>query len=878
MNQSLLETKFHIPPRRAGGVSRARLVEQLQYGLDERRKLAFLSAPAGYGKTSLVTEWIYLLAGNVQVGWISLDESDNDPTRFLFYFISAFRRIHVSLGQSALSLLGMPQIPQLTGILDELINELARFENQLILILDDYHVIHHLAIQEMMEYFLERQPSQVHLVLTTREDPPLPIARWRARGKITEIRANDLRFTQAEVQQFFDRSMRIKLEADTIHVLNARIEGWAAGLQLAALALQNTIDQEEFISSFSGSHRYIIDYLLEEVLKRQAVEIRDFLSKTCVLHKFNSGLCEAVSGNPDSKALLSQLERSNLFLVSLDDQRGWYRYHQLFADVLRVGLAAESEREIQQTAAAWFETQGMLAEAIPYWLSVPDMIKAEKLIARLAVDLLNNGELLTLLRWLNALPDHVVNQNPNLLSYKALSLLLTGQIAQAQNFAELARRTSENGNATKGLGPLLSIQAWFAMVSGNSQSGVLAQKALEQLEETEDFFRAIAMLALGDYYSWNANLQAANQVFREGVTLGKRVNSAFMALSALANLAYGLFDQGKLIEAELLCRTALEEYVDNRGSPLPILGLIYSPLASICYEKGDFDQARDFALRGIDLSKRLFSNLILGGDCEVVLARIAFQQGELDSAFELLQSTLMVARQRRVEIVAIKMTIAQIDLLLLQGNEEGAKIVLTELESQVVLHQEKTEQIIAQLNARYWIGHDHPEEALNILDNLEQAARKAGCMRRLIGVHITQALAHQKLKNPKQAKTTFESALRLAAAEGYKTVFFPHDGWQTRSLLQTSRSIAPVFVDSILKMRPAAKEATLPLAGLAEPLSEQELRVLKLVVAGKSNQDIANELVIGIGTAKWHVHNILQKLGVNNRPQAIARVRELGIE
>jgi LuxR family maltose regulon positive regulatory protein len=871
-NPGLLETKFHIPPWRAEGISRSRLLDRLRNGLSERCKLTFISAPAGYGKTALISEWLHSLTGNRNVAWISLDEGDNDPARFLMYFLTAFQRSDPSLGQSTQSLLGMPQIPQLTGILDELINELSGLDQSIVLGLDDYHVITNPDLHEALEYFLEHQPAQVHLAITTREDPPFPLARMRARGQMTEIRAHDLRFTLEEALQFFSQTMQIKLEADTVRTLHTRIEGWAAGMQLAALALQDQGNLQEFLSDFNGSHRYIIDYLLDEVLKHLRPEIRDFLGKTALLKRFNAALCQAVGAHPDAKNILAQLERANLFLIPLDDQRGWYRYHHLFADVLRANLSVEEEREACRRAATWFEGQELFAEALPYWLAVPDLRKAEQLIARLAIELLKNGELRTLLRWLDALPEPVVNKNPDLLSYKALSLLLTGQIERAQNCAVLTRQTLERESGAKNLGRLLAIQAWFTMISGSRNGGELAQEALGQLERCDDFFRAIAMLALGDYYAWNANLQSAVQVFREGVQLGKRLQNSFMALGMLANLAYNLLELGQLREAEALCRAALEEYVDQRGKPLPVLGIIYSPLATLCYERGAFDEAREFAQRSIDLSQRLFSNLILGGDSEVILARIAFQQGDPEAAFELLRSTSLAARQRQVLVVALKMEVAQAELLLLQGNP-SAETILLELEEHADLRREKIKEIVAQLYARYWIVRDQPEKALPILTNLEQSAQKTGCRRRLIGISIAQALAFQKQGDLPQAKAAFEAALRLAAPEGCKAVFFSHAGWPTRSLLQITRAAAPDFVDSILSAHPAAE----PVLTLPDPLSEQELRVLNLIIAGKSNQEIANALVISAGTAKWHVHNVLQKLGVNNRPQAIARARELGV-
>jgi len=879
MISQLLKTKFHIPAWRSGAVSRPRLLERLHSGLIAGRKLTLVSAPAGYGKTTLMAEWIHELVSSnqldVRVACLSLDQGDNDPARFLGYFVSALRSVDDNFAQSVASLIGIPQLPSIAVLFDEIINELAELPYQIIFVLDDYHLINNVKLHEALEYFIDHQPPCFHLAITTREDPPFLLARMRARGQMTEIRAHDLRFTVEEASQFFNQSMQLRLAAETVNALEARTEGWAVGLQLAALALQNLQNQQDFLTDFSGSHRYIIDYLLDEVLKRQPREIAAFLHKTAILKRFNAELCQAVTGNAASGTILAELERCNLFLIPLDNQRGWYRYHHLFADVLRAGLPAESEREVHANAARWFESQGLLAEALPHWLAIPEVNEAKRLIGSLAIDLIKNGELQTLLGWLNSLPEPVVDGSPDLVSYKALSLLMTSQINQAGEYVTRAKQTFEHQIVEAGYGRLLAIQAWLASINGETQTGELAEAALAQLAESDLFFRILTLLTLGSHYAWNANLPASSDVFREAWELGKQLNHPFMTLGALANLAFNLLDQGQLREAEALCRSALAEYVDRHGKPLPIVGMIYSPLATICYEKGDFDEAQFFAQTGSGLCERLFSSAIMGKDNEIVLARIAFQRGNVKEAFEVIQSTAESARQSKMMMIIYKMLIVQVELYLAQGNLAEAKIGLNELDALVQSNLPKAEHVVAHLHAIYWALSDQPEKALEILDRLEQANRAEGSVRRIMGVYITRALVHQRLSNHEQATHAFDAAVRLAAPEGYRAAFFPRPNRQTQHLLQAVRSIAPTFVDGIL-------EATRPdvefSASLPDPLSEQEIRVLHLIVEGKSNQEIADELVISVGTAKWHVHNILQKLGVNNRPQAIARAHELGIE
>ena len=513
----LLTTKFHIPFWRDNGVPRPHLLSRLNSGITQHQKLTLISAPAGYGKTVLVAEWIQELNNTgdkqIRVAWLSLDEGDNDPARFLTYLVAAVQQKNEDLGQSTQSLLGMPQIPALTTIIDEFINEIASQEDKFIFVLDDYHLIHNPKIHETLEYLIENQPAQFHIVLTTREDPALPLARYRVRAWITEIRAHDLRFNTKESLHFFNSSMDLNLDEDAIRKLEKRTEGWVAGLQLAALAMQNLPDRPGFVNNFSGSHRYIIDYLVDEVLKSLPEEITAFLSETCILRRFNAGVCQAVTGNAGSAEILAQLDSSNLFLIALDDQRGWYRYHQLFADVLQTSLTPEKEREIHLRAAHWFEANGLLTEAIDNWLAAAEMGEAARLITLVAVDLLGNGEIQTLLSWINKLPEEQILSKPDLASTKALALLLTGQTGMAGEYAAHIYSKFGNQKGNSAHGRLLAIQAWMANTRGDARTGELASAAITQLDENDLFFKAFSLIALGSSLSWESNLALSSKIF-----------------------------------------------------------------------------------------------------------------------------------------------------------------------------------------------------------------------------------------------------------------------------------------------------------------------------------------------------------------------------
>lgn len=878
MSPRLLETKFHIPAWKPEGVSRPRLLEKLQTGLSEKKKLTLISAPPGYGKTTLLEEWIHSLPNNDHVAWLSLDQVDNDPAHFLLYFLTALQRIDNDLGQGALSLLGIPQMPPLIAFFDELINDLSLKENNFMLILDDYHVISNSEIHKGVEYFIEHQPSSFHLVITTREDPPLSLARLRANNMLTEIRARDLQFAVDEATIFFNHSMRLSLPPDAIQIIITRTEGWAVGLQLAALAMKNVSDQQDFLADFSGSHRYIVDYLLDEVLKQQPPEIREFLEKTAVLNRFNADLCLAVTGNTNSAEILFQLEKSNLFLIPLDDQRGWYRYHHLFGDVLQASFSANEKSKLLTNAAIWFESQGLVAEAISSWLAVKSFESAARLIGCLVPDLIRTGELQTLLGWLNALPDEIILQDSELVSYKTLALLMTGQINLAMEFADHAFQKSPKQGKINRPGRLLAMQSLIASLVGRGDPGKLAREALEQIEEDDLIFRALALISIGNSCSWEANLQASSQAFRESWELGRRMNHPFVAFIALTNLVFNLQDMGRLREAESLCRAALADHVDNRGRHLPIAAILYSPLACICFEKGDFEEAKKLAKDGLATCQRLALHNIMGGELEITLARVAFEEHHVQEAVDLLINTAEIARANGMAIIIYKITVVQLDLYLLMGKLSDAKIKLDELKALAHSDLWNPDPVLEYFSLRYQAAVGPSEKELSSLDELEKDSLRRDYIKRAMYAEIYKAIILQQNNRLTEARQSIESALQKAAPEGYLSLFYPHPGRPTLPVLELVRTAAPDFVERILKnSQPAILPSSLK-SQLPDPLSEQEMRVLKLIMAGKSNQEIADILVISVGTAKWHVHNILRKLDVNNRPQAIARALELGLE
>jgi len=877
MSQRLLQTKFHIPTPRQADLSRPMLMESINKGIALRHRLTLISAPAGYGKTTLLTSWHHFLPAGKSLAWLSLDKRDNDPVRFLHYWIAAFQNVNSSIGQTVQSLLSMPQHPPLQSLVDEMINDLVGMDGQTFCVLDDYHTIRNPEIHAAIDHFIEYLPERNHLLITTREDPPLALPRLRVRRQITEIRAQTLRFSKEEALHYLNETVGLELDPQSVETLVARTEGWAAGLQLAGIALQNLPDQNEFLSDFSGSHRYVIDYLLDEVLSQQPQEIRTFLVRTAHLDRFNAGLAEAVTDEPNAGDRLQDLARANLFIIPLDSHREWYRYHHLFSDVLCASAPPGTAQEVSVKAAAWLESHRFLGDAIDNWLASGNPDEAARVIKISAVDQLKNGEIQTLLGWLEGLPQENRHQDLDLSALYALCLLLTGQINLAQNHLNQISTQAPSPSSNLDHGPFLAIRAWFASTAGSPDTGILAESALKALDEKDQFFQVLALLALGSQLAWADNLKDSSEVFRKAYSLSQAMRHPFTSMGALANLTFNLLDMGQLREAETLCRAALTNQIDDYGKPLPILGVIYSPLAAICYEKGDFEQAEEFAKKAIDLSNKLFSTQILGGDAEVVLARIAFEHGHLENALEIIHTTAQAARERPVPIVRYKMAVTEVELYLLAGNQIRAKTSLNNLERLIPTNLPKAKQIAQHLQARYLILTGKEDRALTILQNLLESDLSDIKGRRLMGLHLSCALAYQQQGENTRSLSFFNKALTLAAGEGYRSLFLPHEGRQTLSLLQKSMGKAPDFIQSILDLSGDSRVSP-SLDFLPDPLTEQEQRVLNLIIMGKSNQEIADTLVISVGTAKWHVHNILTKLDASNRIEAANRARALGFE
>jgi LuxR family maltose regulon positive regulatory protein len=885
MTSRLLETKFHIPSRRMGDVTRPRLINILQAELSENRKLTLVSAPAGYGKTTLVTEWIHSLLEVYRVAWLSLDEGDNELNRFLGYWISAFRRIDETLGQDAQSTLAMTQILAPTAIMDALINELAVSGSPMLVVLDDYHIITNPTVHESLEYFIEHQPSHAHLVITTREDPPLPLARMRSHRQMTEIRAHHLRFTREEARHFFNQTMRLNLEIESVNTLEERTEGWIAGLQLAAMALQNLPNQQDFIQTFRGSHRYVLDYLAEEVLRQQDEGIRNFLFQTAVLERFNASLCDALTGRSDSQALLLHLEQANLFLISLDHERIWYRYHHLFADYLRTGLGKTEQALLQERASRWCAENDLVFEAVKYaFLSGNLELAADVLESVIQnVSTWTGGDIATLVGWLDKLPRPLLSSRPILSLHASRALYLAGRIELAQQFLDQAEQSLlETPTAVPDVERQLAITAVYrgslAAFRGDLQMAFeQASRALNQLPQEDLHARARATDTLGLAHELSGNLEEASGAFLRASELAHFAGVSYLAVNARCEAALVQIIQGKLHLATQTCQQAIQLAGEKHFPPL---GLAMLVLAEIARERNELSTAEQYLIEAMELSRQ--GGLTDDLRVELIsLARLKQSTGESASAMAAIEQADSITQSFGIPRLSVLVSAQRARIQLTKGMGEAANLWASQYSELRDTRQVKYIREFEDLTlVRVYLINGELEKAKNILDPLLKQTRAAGRVRTTIEAMILLSLVEKTRNKTEMAVEGLKRALKLAEPEGLVRLFLD-EGSALAELLPKARQSAPSFVDQLLQEFSNPLQAVKGLASvndqLISPLSEQELRVLGLIVAGKSNQQIADELIISIGTAKWHVHNILQKLGVNNRPQAIALAHELGL-
>lgn len=919
MSTELLQTKFNIPSAGAILVSRPHLLKKLNAGLS--RKLVLVSAPAGFGKTTLLAHWVEGLRLQVEgpqasqkglrstslqpsgVAWLSLDGGDNDPGRFWSYLTTALQNVDQYIGKNSQGVLRAPKSTSSESFLTSLINAISSSSRQIVLVLDDYHLITASKIHQAMAFFLDHLPANLHLVISTRTDPPIPLPRLRARDQILELRAADLRFTGEEIGSFFLQRAGLELPEADLRALESRTEGWVAGLQLAALAIGRQEDASRFIHNFAGDNRYIVDYLAQEILEALPAEDRDFLLKTSILEGMCASLCEHVTGEKKSRETLERLESANLFLMPVDGARTWYRYHHLFADFLRHQLEAtqgEILPELHRRASSWYEARDFSAQAVEHALSARDYERAAQLIEDSSQATFMMGEYTTLLDWLDALPAEIVRQRARLCLAYAWTSLMAGNLSDVEPHLNALENLISASVSDPGRGKqdrsetqiysahILSIRAELACSLGKvSEAAAYSRRALELLPEEESFLRGMnainmtlniaeADISHTDVESTSAILLEASQASRAAGDL----QSAFYSLGLLGTLQ---FAQGKLKGAARILEGGLN-FIALKQQPIPVMGLIYVAMGTLQYEWNDLEASHHYLQTGVKFGKE-------GDDLRPLaagytgLSRLSLAQGDTQAAREYIRMAEQAVMGSEIGWVTSPVRAAQVKLWLALGNLDTAWRWAQQsgLEIGDPIGYNRQGEYLAL--ASVYLARGAYDQALALLDWLQGVMQRVGLIGVVIEIQALRALIFKAMNERLSALNALKEAVILAQPEGYVRTFVDLGGGM-RALIEdearvlSSESSRAGFLDRLLSSFPPSAPTTksninLQKSAMVEPLTAREVEVMNLIAEGFTNKDIADALVIAPGTVKRHAHNIYTKLNVSNRTEAVAKAREL---
>lgn len=894
MMTPILSTKLYIPPQMRA-VARPRLIQYLNDGLQS--KLTLISAPAGFGKTTLVSEWI--AARKRPTAWVSLDEGDNDLTRFLTYFIAALRTIAPNVGEGVLVALQSPQLPPVEAILTDLLNEIASFPDDFLLVLDDYHLINTRPIDEALSFLLDHLPPQMHLVITTREDPNIPLARLRGRRQLTEVRAADLRFTPDEASAFLHEVMGLDVSAKDIDVLETRTEGWIAGLQLAAISMRSHQDVSGFIRAFAGDNHYVMDYLIEEVLARQPEPVRHFLLQTAILDQMNGALCDAVTEQHQGQAQLEALNRGNFFLIPLDNQRHWYRYHHLFAEVLRMHLIAEQPDRIStlhRRASEWYEQNSLVAEAIRHALLSKDFARASRLIEIATPELRRRRQESTMLGWLQALPDEILRFRPVLSTHFAGGLLQGGTLEGVEARLQDAERWLDPRTGTgemvvfdeeefRGLaGSIAMYRAAAALAVGDVVNTMKHARRVPDLVPQDDHLRQGAAAGLMGLAYWtNGDLAAAHQAYVDCMLRLQKIGFISDAIGCAITLADIRMTQGRLHDAMRTYQQALQMSNEQETPVLRGTADIYVGMGEIERIRNNLSAATQHLLKSKELGQ--FAGLPKNPYrwC-LAMAQIRRIEGDLNSALRLLdEAEQLYAGDFSPNVRPIAAFKTQIWIM--QGNLNEAFDWASEcglsIENEISYLREFEYISLARvLLARYKRDRDDQTilDAVGFLERLLKAAEEGARTGSVIEILTLLSLAYQLQGSLSASLTMLERALTLAEPEGYIRVFVD-EGYPMTLLLEKAmkHEIAPNYVQQLLRALGKTEERTSSSPALIEPLSEREREVLRLLETDMDGPDIARELMVSLNTLRTHTKNIYTKLDVKNRRSAVRRAEELGL-
>lgn len=879
MADAILSTKLHVPVPRQEAVRRPRLTERLNRGL--HRKLTLISAPAGFGKSTVASEWIASYDG--PAAWLSLDTGDRDPARFLSYLVAALRTTIPGIGGDTLGLLQAPQPPSSPdALLTPLLNDVTDVSERIVLVLDDYHLLDSPPVDQAIGFLVEHLPPKLHLVIATREDPQLPLARLRARDDLTELRAGDLRFAEDEAASFLNQAIGLDLSAEQIAALESRTEGWIAGLQLAAISLQGQRDTGGFIDSFTGSHRYVLDYLVEEVLQQQPDEVQAFLLRTSILNRMCGALCDAVVGDAGipGDRMIQYLEQANLFVIPLDDQRRWYRYHHLFADLLRQRLDQTARSasagddwdagQLHLRASRWFESQELEIEAFQHATAAGDIGRAESLVHRKRVPLHFRGAVAPVLAWLESLPRDELDRRPSLWVLFASALSMTGQYARVEGVlqaAEAALRHHEWNDHSRNLtGHIAALKALIAAYHHDEATIISeSERALEYLHPDNLAVRTATSWKLGIAYKLQGNRPAAERAYRDAIAACEASENTMIQIAALSGLGNVQESNNELRQAAESYRQALELTIDPHR---PVASEANVGLSRILYEWNDLDAAAEHVERSLQPAAQ--TSVV---SSELMLARLRLAREDLDGAIEMLDRAEGSVRRLGPERRAAEVAALRILALLRLGELDAAERLADAYD-------------LPLGRARVRIARNDAGSALKLLEHFRWNAEEKGLVDERLRTMVLQALAIARSGDTERSIDVLTDVLQIAKPDGFVRSFLDEGEPMAELLaLAVTRDIEPDYARDLLNAfrtpHPQSGDGPVTTSAdrqpLIEPLSRRETEVLQLIAQGLSNREICERLFLALDTVKGHNRVIFNKLQVRRRTEAVARARELDL-
>jgi LuxR family maltose regulon positive regulatory protein len=904
-SERLLITKLHVPPVPPGWLRRPRLSGRLEAAL--RCRLTVVCAPAGFGKTTLLSEWISVGSEGrgvsaLPAAWLSLDKEDNDPDRFWTYFIAALQTVQSDLGRRSREMLETGKAPSIRAVLTTLVNDINEARRDFVLVLDDYHEITSKSVHESVAFLVDHLPPQAHLVLATRVDPPLPLARLRVRGQLNELRAADLRFTTDEAAAFFNDIMDLGLTKDHVKALDSLTEGWIASIRMAAISMQGCESIPGFIAEFAGTHRHVMDYLVEEVLGRQRAGVQQFLVRTSILDRLCVSLCNAVTGSENGQEMLDHLQSANLFVVPLDEGRKWFRYHHLFSDLLRDRLQRTQGDRIpvlHRRASEWFEREGLTSEAIHHALAARDLDRAADLIESVAVPLISQGKISAPQGWLDKLPEHVILSRPWLCIGLANVRSARGQLAAVQPLVEAvesilsrapAAKTPRDAESERRIrGHLTSLRIPLFLARGEIDEAIrLCHEAIDQSPDDQSTVRCMSVLLLGLAHWMKADMPRAMQYLGEAAVYGQSSGNFFITLVAMGHLADIYVRQGRLHQAAEASRRAIRLGTEwGGGEPLPATSYAHICLAQILYQWNEVEEAIHYVNHAIELGRQGVQ-LTIAVMAVPGLAPLTELMGQTTALSDALDELEGVATASRSTVMSRVTASWRARLSLARGDIGQAMQWAVERESAKFDADEGLEFALEfeyLTLVRLKIARGQLQGVPSLLERVRKRAEAEGRMGSVIEILVLLATTLRAQGRIDEAMTVLQRALALAEPEGYVRVFVDA-GEPMAELLRSAlkQRMMPEYVSSLLGSfgSGAGRDGATTVTGsrvkpMSEPVTGRELEILGLLAAGASNKQIAEELVLVTGTVKAHLLNIYRKLDVHNRTQAVARARELNL-